>query len=573
MRKPSRTLAGLTVLAVTMALALAPVPAAAVGDEGGTPPVAAVDPLTIEGSDIPAEGVGPETAEEAGEEGEAGADAVDQLVPSTGGQGLEEADVPAADEAPEGSDAPAADDAPEDPGAAEDPDAPAADDAPALSYAAHVSYVGWMAPVTDGMQAGTTGQARSIEALDLALAWPGHEGAVEASAHVQDIGWMDWASGVVGTTGQGRRMEAVCLRLTGELADRYDVWYRVHAANVGWLGWASNGETAGTTGLNWGIEAIEIRLVEKGSAAPVETSPHGAYVTTPALSGQAHVSYVGWMQPSGAGAVLGTTGRGLAMEAYRLSVSSGMSGGITYSAHVSEIGWTVDSANGEGSGTTGRGLAMEAVKIRLTGTLASFYDVWYRAHVENYGWLGWTSNGSAAGTSGIAYRLEALQVVLLPKGSAAPGSTARPYATTPVLPADQAAMLNRANGYASATSWLILVDTTNCRIGIYNGSRGAWRQVANWVCSTGQPWTPTVIGKFTVTGKGYSFGHGYTCYYYTQFYGDYLIHSIKYYQGTFTVMDGRLGQHVSQGCVRLPIDQAKWIYDNIPYGTTVVTYR
>ena len=38
-------------------------------------------------------------------------------------------------------------------------------------------------------------------------------------------------------------------------------------------------------------------------------------------------------------------------------------------------------------------------------------------------------------------------------------------------------------------------------------------------------------------------------------------------------MDGRLGQHVSQGCVRLPIDQAKWIYDNIPYGTTVVTYR
>ena len=260
MRKPCRTLAGLTVLAVTMALALAPVPAAAVGDEGGTPPVAAVDPLTIEGSDIPAGGVGPETAEEAGEEGEAGADAVDRLVPSTGGQGLEEADAPdattsarAVPDAAEDPDAPAADDAPEDPDIAEDP---ATDDAPVLSYAAHVSYVGWMAPVTDGMQAGTTGQARSIEALELALAWPGHEGAVEASAHVQDIGWMDWASGMVGTTGQGRHMEAVCLRLTGELAERYDVWYRVHAANVGWLGWASNGETAGTTGLGWGIEGI-----------------------------------------------------------------------------------------------------------------------------------------------------------------------------------------------------------------------------------------------------------------------------------------------------------------------------
>ena len=143
MRKPCRTLAGLTVLAVTMALALAPVPAAAVGDEGGAPPVAAVDPLTAEGSDIPAGGVGPETAEEAGEEGEGGAAAVDQLVPSTGGQDLEEADAPDATTSAGAG-----------PDAAEDPDAPAADDAPALSYAAHVSYVGWMAPVTDGMQAG-----------------------------------------------------------------------------------------------------------------------------------------------------------------------------------------------------------------------------------------------------------------------------------------------------------------------------------------------------------------------------------------------------------------------------------
>lgn len=50
---------------------------------------------------------------------------------------------------------------------------------------------------------------------------------------------------------------------------------------------------------------------------------------------------------------------------------------------------------------------------------------------------------------------------------------------------------------------------------------------------TGAPSTPTPTGEYTVTGKGYSFGHGYTCYYYTQFYGDYLFHSIPYYQGTF----------------------------------------
>ena len=38
-------------------------------------------------------------------------------------------------------------------------------------------------------------------------------------------------------------------------------------------------------------------------------------------------------------------------------------------------------------------------------------------------------------------------------------------------------------------------------------------------------------------------------------------------------MDGRLGMNISAGCVRMQIDQAKWIYDNIPRGTKVVVYR
>lgn len=66
--------------------------------------------------------------------------------------------------------------------------------------------------------------------------------------------------------------------------------------------------------------------------------------------------------------------------------------------------------------------------------------------------------------------------------------------------------------------------------------------------------------------------NGYTCYYYTQFYGDYLFHSIPYYQGTFNPMDSRMGMHISQGCVRLPIGRAKWIWDNVPLATKVVIY-
>lgn len=133
-------------------------------------------------------------------------------------------------------------------------------------------------------------------------------------------------------------------------------------------------------------------------------------------------------------------------------------------------------------------------------------------------------------------------------------------------------MFQWAQSYYSSTNWLMLTDTSGCRTAIYYGHHGAWKPVKEWICSPGALATPTVAGEFTVTGKGYSFGNGFTCYYYTQFYGDYLYHSVLYYQNSFRVMDGRLGMHLSHGCVRLDIDNAKWIYDNIPYGTKVVIW-
>ena len=39
-----------------------------------------------------------------------------------------------------------------------------------------------------------------------------------------------------------------------------------------------------------------------------------------------------------------------------------------------------------------------------------------------------------------------------------------------------------------------------------------------------------------------------------------------------SVQDGRLGINASHGCVRLALDNAKWIYDTIPSGTRVVVW-
>lgn len=71
-------------------------------------------------------------------------------------------------------------------------------------------------------------------------------------------------------------MQAIKIELTGNIANEYDVYYRVHAQNFGWLGWARNGEIAGTTGWNYRAEAIEIRLVKHGEDAPSSTA--NAYI-------------------------------------------------------------------------------------------------------------------------------------------------------------------------------------------------------------------------------------------------------------------------------------------------------
>jgi lipoprotein-anchoring transpeptidase ErfK/SrfK len=57
--------------------------------------------------------------------------------------------------------------------------------------------------------------------------------------------------------------------------------------------------------------------------------------------------------------------------------------------------------------------------------------------------------------------------------------------------------------------------------------------------------------------------------------GVYLFHSIPMDSNKNILSDEakKLGSPASHGCVRLNIDNAKWIYDNIPEGTPVNIYK
>lgn len=133
-------------------------------------------------------------------------------------------------------------------------------------------------------------------------------------------------------------------------------------------------------------------------------------------------------------------------------------------------------------------------------------------------------------------------------------------------------MVKRAKNRSSRTKYLVMVDTAKTRVGVFQGKKGSWTLKKYWICSVGKKSTPTPKGTFRIYTRGYSFGSGFTCYWYSAFYGGYMLHSQTYYQGTFRIKGGRLGKHCTHGCVRIDLKNAKWVYDHLPLGTTVHTY-
>ena len=125
--------------------------------------------------------------------------------------------------------------------------------------------------------------------------------------------------------------------------------------------------------------------------------------------------------------------------------------------------------------------------------------------------------------------------------------------------------------YTSPTKYYIIADIDNCYVMIFKGSVGQWSLYKIYPMSCGKPGHETPRGNYKVTGKlSYFYSHGSLCYYATQWNGPYYFHSVTYnYNGT--IQNGTLGQHISLGCVRLRIDVAEWIYDNIPVNTPVKT--
>lgn len=115
-----------------------------------------------------------------------------------------------------------------------------------VEYRTHVQSFGWQGWKYNGVMSGTSGKAKRLEGINIKLTNKPYSGSIVYTTHVQSIGWQGNENNVntwfrdgqmAGTSGRAKRLEAIRIALTGEMAEHYDVYYRVHAQTYGWLAW------------------------------------------------------------------------------------------------------------------------------------------------------------------------------------------------------------------------------------------------------------------------------------------------------------------------------------------------
>ncbi|MDO4622071.1 MAG: hypothetical protein Q4B22_03885 [Eubacteriales bacterium] len=141
---------------------------------------------------------------------------------------------------------------------------------PRLTGKTYIRGDGWEEYAIAGLTMGDIVGVNGIESF--LLQWEQNpsslNGELEYCAYYRDSGWnSDWnqTGEICGTEGNGRNIEAVRIRLTGELERFFDINYRVYSKRFGWLGWTSNGEPAGTSdGVSY-LSGMQVFLSVKDS--------------------------------------------------------------------------------------------------------------------------------------------------------------------------------------------------------------------------------------------------------------------------------------------------------------------
>lgn len=163
--------------------------------------------------------------------------------------------------------------------------------------------------------------------------------------------------------------------------------------------------------------------------------------------------------------------------------------------------------------------------------------------------------------------LKSMQQAYYDKNSSIAEATSNALTST-ITPSN----INKLN-ITSNTSYLINVNLDNQKTYIYKRKDGNWNLIKTCPCSTGISGEDTPCGSFNVQEKGdwffsEKFKQGGK--YWTQITGDILFHSVPFAKDKKTILDYTLNKPASHGCIRLSVDDAKWIYSNVPRGSKIL---
>ena len=138
-------------------------------------------------------------------------------------------------------------------------------------------------------------------------------------------------------------------------------------------------------------------------------------------------------------------------------------------------------------------------------------------------------------------------------------------------------MYEKAQEYGSVTDYLILCNLDTQRTAVFEGEKGNWKLLREMLVSSGAPINPTPKGEYQTTVHTEHFNsYGVRAWYATGFIGGlYLFHSSPYESASepLECTERRLGKPLSHGCVRMRLEDSKWMYDRLPLRTKVVIYE
>ena len=391
-------------------------------------------------------------------------------------------------------------------------------------------------------------------------------------------------------------------------------------------------------------------IVSPIETAPVESAP--AEVTDPVVETPAAApQYSGNMIPNtvkyGGHVDLTPTNEAAIWDAVEISstpaekpgqliwvsakLKDGFNGKLSYRPYVNNGGWLKFYNDGQPAGGTEGSTYVQAIQMHLRGEAAEQYDLYYAVSTYERGQLGFAKEGDIAGAMNVGDWITDLKVVLVPKGTGAPASTAdrffnefsgrigftetaafcvnedgSPYTGWAEYDGRQYYFQNGLtlsgwhyiDGYkfffeengvvrqdvdsliGKQDSYHIMVNKAlNC-LTVYakDGDNGYIIPVKAMLTSVGDD---TPIGTFSTPEKyrwRLMVNDTWTQYATRIKAGEgFLFHSITYETtDPMTLITGGyngLGVSRSLGCVRLTCGNAKWIYDNCALGTQVTIYE